>query len=84
MSRLLVLGGRRRPLARNEEVIQSREEADRRARGAPERRLPAVEVRPGTVIYEIAGVPADVAKRAFERVAHKLPIKVRYLARRSQ
>lgn len=44
----------------------------------------AAEVRPGTVIYEIAGVPADVAKRAFERVAHKLPIKVRYLARRSQ
>ena len=42
------------------------------------------EIRPGTVIMEIAGVPAEVAKRAFARVAHKLPIKVRYIPRRSQ
>ena len=41
-------------------------------------------VLPGTVIMEIAGVPAEVAKRAFARVAHKLPIKVRYIPRRSQ
>jgi large subunit ribosomal protein L16 len=44
----------------------------------------AAEVKPGTVIMEIAGVPMEVAKRAFARVAHKLPLKVRYLPRRSQ
>lgn len=44
----------------------------------------AAEVKPGTVIMEIAGVPAEVAKRAFARVAHKLPVKVRYVPRRSQ
>ena len=44
----------------------------------------AAECKPGTVIMEIAGVPAAVAKGAFARVAHKLPLKVRYIPRRSQ
>lgn len=44
----------------------------------------AAEIRPGQVLYEIAGVPEEVAKRAFARVAHKLPLKVRYVPRRTQ
>lgn len=44
----------------------------------------AAEVKPGTIIMEIAGVPAAVAKGAFSRVAHKLPLRVRYVPRRSQ
>jgi large subunit ribosomal protein L16 len=44
----------------------------------------AAEIRPGTVLYEIAGVPEEVAKRCFARVAHKLPLKVRYVPRRAQ
>jgi large subunit ribosomal protein L16 len=44
----------------------------------------AAEVRPGTILYELAGVPEAVAKRTFARVAHKLPVKVRYVSRRSQ
>lgn len=43
----------------------------------------AAEVRPGKVMFEIGGVPADVAKKAFTRMAHKLPVKVRYVARRA-
>ena len=43
----------------------------------------AAEVRPGKVLFEIGGVPTDVAKKAFSRIAHKLPVKVRYVARRS-
>lgn len=42
----------------------------------------AAVVKPGTVIYEIGGVPEDVAKTAFIRVAHKLPMKVRFIKRR--
>lgn len=39
-------------------------------------------VRPGTVMYEIGGVPEDLAREALVRVAHKMPVKVRMLRRR--
>ncbi len=39
-------------------------------------------VRPGTVLYELAGVTQDQARKAFNRVAHKLPVKVRMVKRR--
>lgn len=42
----------------------------------------AAVVKPGTILYEIDGVTEDVAKIAFNRVAHKLPIKVRMVRRR--
>jgi large subunit ribosomal protein L16 len=40
-------------------------------------------VKPGTMIYEIGGVTEDVAKTAFLRVAHKLPVTVRFVKRRA-
>ncbi len=39
-------------------------------------------VKPGTVIYEVGGVSEDVAKRALLRVAHKMPVKTRFVHRR--
>ena len=39
-------------------------------------------VKPGTVLFEIAGVPEDLAKRALRRVAHKMPLRCRFLYRR--
>ena len=33
-------------------------------------------VRPGTVLYELAGVTEQQAKVCFARVAHKMPVKV--------
>lgn len=39
-------------------------------------------VKPGTVLYELGGCTEDVAKKAFNRVAHKLPVKVRMIHRR--
>jgi large subunit ribosomal protein L16 len=41
----------------------------------------AAVVRPGTILYEIAGVPEDIAKQAFNRIAHKLPVNVRFVER---
>src|SRR6185295_2838167 len=32
----------------------------------------AARVKPGTVLFEIAGVPAEVARQALVRVAHKM------------
>ncbi len=42
----------------------------------------AAVVKPGTVMFEVGGVTADVAKKAFSRIAHKLPIKVRMIQKR--
>jgi large subunit ribosomal protein L16 len=39
-------------------------------------------VKPGTVIYEVGGVSEDIAKRALLRVAHKMPVKTRFVHRR--
>ena len=39
-------------------------------------------IKPGTLIYEIAGDPAEVAKQAFARIAHKMPVKCRFVGRR--
>jgi large subunit ribosomal protein L16 len=42
----------------------------------------ACRVRPGTMLFEIAGVPEAVAKAAFVRVAAKLPVRARLVSRR--
>ena len=39
------------------------------------------KVRPGTVLFEVAGVTEDVAREALRRQAHKLPIKTRMIKR---
>jgi large subunit ribosomal protein L16 len=39
-------------------------------------------VKPGTVMFEIGGVGEDVAKKALLRVAHKLPVKTRFVHRK--
>jgi large subunit ribosomal protein L16 len=38
-------------------------------------------VKPGRVLFELAGVPEDLARDAFRRAGHKLPIKTRFLTR---
>ena len=38
-------------------------------------------VRPGRVLFEIAGVSEDVAKEAMERAAFKLPIRTQFVRR---
>jgi large subunit ribosomal protein L16 len=41
----------------------------------------AAEIKPGTIIYEIGGVPEEKAKSVFKRVAHKMPVKVKLVRR---
>ncbi|MEM8873095.1 MAG: 50S ribosomal protein L16 [Planctomycetota bacterium] len=40
-------------------------------------------VKPGTVLYEIAGVSETLAKQALARVAHKMPVRTRFIHRRT-
>ena len=46
-------------------------------KGAPE--YWAAVVKPGRVMFEIAGIPEDVAKEAMRLAAHKLPIKCKFV-----
>ena len=41
----------------------------------------AAVVRPGTILYEIGGVPEDFAQQALNRVAHKMPIRCKFVER---
>ncbi len=41
----------------------------------------AAKVRPGTILFEMQGVPEDVAREAMRLAAHKLPIKTKFLVR---
>jgi len=39
------------------------------------------KVQPGTVLYEMEGVPEEVAREAFRLAANKLPIKTTFVTR---
>ena len=41
----------------------------------------AARVKPGRIIFELDGVPEDVARKAFELAAAKLPIKTKFVKR---
>jgi large subunit ribosomal protein L16 len=48
-------------------------------KGAPE--LWVVRIKPGRVLFEVDGVPEEVAREALTLAAAKLPIKTRFVAR---
>ena len=48
-------------------------------KGAPDHWVAVV--KPGRILYEIAGVPPDTAREAMRLAAHKLPIKTKFVAR---
>lgn len=41
----------------------------------------AAVVKPGTVLYEVAGITEQAAKICFARLAHKMPVRVRMVSR---
>ena len=50
-----------------------------KGKGSPEYWV--AKVKPGRVMYEIGGVPEELAKEAFERAAMKLPVKAKFVTR---
>jgi large subunit ribosomal protein L16 len=42
------------------------------------------EVKPGTILFELTGVPEELAVAALARIAHKMPVKTRLARRRVQ
>lgn len=54
----------------------------RMGKGKAETEYWAARVKPGTVIYEITGVSEEMAKQAMARIAHKMPVRCRFVGRR--
>ena len=50
-----------------------------KGKGAPEYWVAVV--KPGRIIYEMAGVGEDVAREALRLAAHKLPIATKFVTR---
>lgn len=50
-----------------------------KGKGAPE--FWVAVVKPGRILYEMDGVPEDVAREAMRLASHKLPIATRFLMR---
>src|SRR5208283_2707426 len=48
-----------------------------KGKGAPEEWVAVV--KPGKIMYEMEGVPAEIAREAFRLAASKLPIKSRFV-----
>jgi len=48
-------------------------------KGSPEHWVAVV--KPGRVMFELAGVPEELARSAMLRAAHKLPIKTKFITR---
>ncbi len=48
-------------------------------KGAPE--FWVAVVKPGRVMFELAGVPEDLAREAMRKAGHKLPIRTRFVRR---
>ncbi|MEM0915979.1 MAG: 50S ribosomal protein L16 [Planctomycetota bacterium] len=54
----------------------------RMGKGKAEPEYWVARVKPGTMVYELTGVPRDLARQAFARVAHKMPFRCRFVERR--
>jgi len=48
-------------------------------KGNPE--LWVAVVKPGRILFEIEGIDVELAKNAFNRAAHKLPVKTKFVSR---
>ena len=51
-----------------------------KGKGAPEYWVAVV--KPGRIMFELSGVPEEVAKEAMRLAAHKLPIKSKFVTRK--
>jgi len=52
-----------------------------KGKGAPEAWVAVV--KPGRILYELEGVPENVAEEAFRLAGHKLPFATKFVTRRS-
>ncbi|GJQ24701.1 50S ribosomal protein L16 [Candidatus Brocadia sapporoensis] len=62
--------------------VSSKPIETRMGKGKGEPEFWVAVVKPGTMLYEISGINEEMARQTFNRIAHKMPIKVRLVQRR--
>jgi large subunit ribosomal protein L16 len=62
--------------------VSARPPETRMGKGKGEPEFWAAVIRPGNILFELSGVPEETARLAFSRVAHKMPIRCRFVKRR--
>jgi large subunit ribosomal protein L16 len=55
----------------------------RMGKGKGEPEYWAAVIKPGTVLFEIGGVAEEAARMCLARLAHKMPVHVRFLKRKT-
>ncbi len=50
-----------------------------KGKGSPEYWVAVV--KPGRILFEVAGIPEETAREALRLAAHKLPVKTRFVTR---
>ena len=50
-----------------------------KGKGAPDHWV--APVKPGRVMFEVSGVPEEVAREALRKASHKLPVKTKFVKR---
>ena len=60
----------------------SRPPETRMGKGKGEPQYWVAVVKPGTILYEISGIPEETARACFARIAHKMPVRCRMVKRR--
>lgn len=63
--------------------VSARPPETRMGKGKGEPEFWTAVVRPGMVLYELAGVPEVTARACLARVAHKMPVRCRFVKRRA-
>ncbi|MHC4250293.1 MAG: 50S ribosomal protein L16 [Planctomycetota bacterium] len=66
-----------------QKCVTSKPAETRMGKGKGEIEFWAAVVKPGTVLFEVGGVPEPVAREVFRRQAGKFSVKVRMLKRRA-
>ena len=55
----------------------------RMGKGKGEPEFWVAEIRAGRILYELGGVPEELARAALGRIAHRMPVKTRMVKRRA-
>jgi large subunit ribosomal protein L16 len=55
----------------------------RMGKGKGEPEFWAAVIKPGTILYEIGGMTEDAARICLARLAHKMPVRVRFVKRKT-
>lgn len=63
--------------------VSSKPIETRMGKGKGEPDFWAAVVKPGTILYEVGGITEDLARQVFNRIAHKMPVKTRFVYRRA-